>query len=164
MQNLSLQHQLVDSVGAACFHYHAQLQTPDVWRVRIGVQIPHYPICPVSSASYPELASHFSTKLKRVVVKIIISLLYKACHVMGPDTQFCLYVCVKLNFLCFISWHRLDHDGYRCLRILHGAATDGREETWCAVLHPSHPRRWWVWLPLSDFYLPCCVQHLHCNL
>lgn len=52
VHNLSLQDQLVDSVDAVCLHYHPQLQTPDVWRARLGVQIPHCPICPVRSASY----------------------------------------------------------------------------------------------------------------
>lgn len=62
LHNLSLQDQLVDSVDTVCFHYHALLQTPDVWRARIGVQIPHCPICPVCSTSYPRTCFSFLHK------------------------------------------------------------------------------------------------------
>lgn len=60
VQNIGLQDQLVDSADEGCFHYCTLLQTLHVWRTVI--QIPHCPICPVCSASYPRTCFQFLHK------------------------------------------------------------------------------------------------------
>lgn len=159
-----LQDQLVDSVDEGCFHYYTLLQTLHVWRTRIVIQIPHCPICPVCSASYPRTCFQFLHKAAAcccqshhfpvtrniqcfriwyLILSILVyqvgfsSVLFLAIHQTMVVTDSCVFLMVLLLLI---------------------------EVTWHTVLHPSHPNRCWVCLPFSGCFLPHGIWHLPCNL
>lgn len=137
------------TIDAGCFHYHAQLQTPDVWRAWISVQTPHCPICPVCSASLPKnLLLIFQQNWNMYLSKLSFLSYIK-----------CIYLCFKMFFLLlslfffFYINFVVDNDG--CRNWIFLVVLLLIEEREPDLLFPvlAHPKSWKVCLPFSAVWL-----------
>lgn len=157
VHNLNNQDQLLDY---RCRLLSLSCTASDTWCVKgmdkcPNTSLPH--LSCLSSIPTQEFASHFSTKLKYVFIKIVLPLLCKIYHVLDSDTQFCLYLCFKmffsLSFFFFYIHCMVDNDGCRnwiFLVVLQPIAE--REPD---LLFPvlAHPKIWKVCLPFSAIWL-----------
>lgn len=140
-------------VDAGCFHYHAQLQTPDVWRIWVGVQTAHYPIC--SSVQRPCSRTRFSFLCKTkicIYLKCYFPIMLFPCyHVLGFDIWFHLYLCFEFLFSILFFCRYTTMITESCISFVLLLIVEIEQDMLFSV--PAQTESWQISIPFSGIWI-----------